>query len=139
MYMSGTYGLMRMNEQERESKFDSLVSAEYLDVSAQLLTRVPSMKNMKSLNTFYLANNKITMIAPGDFKGAIRLTVLTLGGNSIVSVASSAFTNLAVFRVLPEEFNPTNADGTPWTNAQGARTFVSNVCGRDLALQETPN
>ena len=140
-YLSGlsTNKHLRMNETEIESKFDNLVSTRNLGLGTQLLTRVPSVKNMVNLETLYLETNKITMIGPEDFKGAKSLTVLTLGGNSIVSVAISAFANLLVFRVRPEDFNPTNADGTPYTNDQGIRTFVSNVCGRDLALQETPN
>ena len=97
------------------------------------------MKNLENLQGYYLTFNRITMIAAGDFKGAKSLLVLALGGNRIVSIAPSAFTNLELFRVRPEEFNPTNADGTPYTNGLGIRTFVSNVCGRDLALQETPN
>ena len=120
--------MFRMNDEESESKFDRLVSTEYMELSTQLLTRVPSVKNMKRLATLNLDNNKITMIAPGDFKGAISLTLLTLGGNSIVSVAISAFTNLAVFRVRPEEFNPTNADGTPFTDGNKIGAFASNVC-----------
>ena len=140
-----------MTDDESESKFDNLVSARYIQLRSQLITRVPSMKNMENLQRYQLSFNKITMIAAGDFKGAKSLLTLNLGGNSIVSVAISAFTNLELFRVRPEEFNPTNADsfdpesnqttkkGTPWTNTLGIRTFVSNVCGRDLALQETPN
>ena len=117
--MSGLSGdtksMLEMNEDESESKFDNLVSAEYMDLGSQLLTRVPSVKNMKRLTTLILEFNKITMISPDDFKGAISLTILTLGANSIVSAALSAFANLAVFRVLPEDFNPKNADGTPFT------------------------
>ena len=128
-----------MTDDESESKFDNLVSAREIQLTSQLITRVPSMKNLENLQGYYLTFNRITMIAAGDFKGAKSLIILSLGGNSIVSIATSAFTNLELFRVRPEEFNPTNADGTPYTNAQGARTFVSNVCGRDLALQETPN
>ena len=136
-YFSGI-STLRMNDDEIESKFDNLVSTVSLGLGTQLLTRVPSVKNMGVLETLYLETNKITMIGPEDFKGANSLVVLTLGGNSIVSIATSAFTNLELFRVRPEEFNPTNADGTPYTNALGIRTFVYNVCGRDLALQETP-
>ena len=128
-----------MTDDESESKFDNLVSAKEIQIRSQLLTRVPSMKNMENLQGYYLTFNRITMIAAGDFKGAKSLLVLMLGGNSIVSIATSAFTSLELFRVRPEEFNPTNADGTPFTNALGIRTFVSNACGRDLALQETPN
>ena len=149
-YFSGI-STLRMNDDEIESKFDNLVSTVSLGLGTQLLTRVPSVKNMVNLRTLYLQVNKITMIGPEDFKGCNSLAVLTLGGNSIVSIATSAFTNLERFRVRPEEFNPTNADsflaesnqttkkGTPYTTNLGIRTFVSNVCGRDLALQETRN
>ena len=37
-----------------------------------------------------------------------------------MSVALEAFGDLPAFRVLPEDFNPTNADGSPYTNAYGA-------------------
>ena len=114
-----------MTNEESESKFDNLVSAEYMSLGNHLLHRVPSVKNMQHLSTLDLVYNKITRIAPGDFKGAISMVLLNLGGNSIVSVALSAFTNLAAFRVRPEDFNPTNADGTPFTNANGLGTFPS--------------
>ena len=119
-----------MTDDESESKFDNLVSAREIQISSQLITRVPSMKNLENLQGYYLTFNRITMIAAGDFKGAKSLLILNLGGNRILSIATSAFTNLERFRVRPEEFNPTNADGTPHTNGQGIRTFVQCVWAR---------
>jgi len=37
------------------------------------LTRVPSLRNMRSLRALWLVSNKITLIAPGDFEGATQL------------------------------------------------------------------
>ena len=129
-YLGGPSGdtkaMLRMNEVERESKFDYLVSTEYMELSTQLLTRIPSMKNMKRLRSLLLQYNKITMIAPGDFKGADSLVVLALDGNSIVSVAISAFTNLAAMRVRPEEFKPKNDDGSNYKLPLGAGAFASS-------------
>ena len=76
---------------------------------------------MRSLTTLYLAGNKITRIAPGDFAGAARLVVLTLGGNRIVSVAAQAFGNLDAFRVRPDDFSPT-AGGVAYRDAYGVGT-----------------
>ena len=50
----------------------------------------------------------------GDFAGATQLVLLTLAGNRIVSVAAEAFANLKALQFKPEEFEPTNADGTPY-------------------------
>ena len=148
-YLSGTSTNkhLRMNDDELESKFDNLVSTVSLGLGTQLLTRVPSVKNMVNLETLYLETNKITMIGPEDFKGAISLLVLTLAGNSIVSVATSAFENLLLFRVRPEDFNPTNADGTPYTDGSGIGIWRSAKLGafgntQDFAftpIQISPN
>ena len=110
---------VHMNDTESETQFDGLVSVETMYVEGNLLTRVPSMKNMQNLTALWLASNQITAIFPGDFLGAQRLVMLTLGGNRITSVATEAFANLAAFQVKPSEFNPTNADGTPYTDGYG--------------------
>ena len=108
-----------MNEQERATKFNGLVSAQQLGLTSNLLTRVPSLKRMGRLSSLYLEGNMITMIAAGDFDGATRLVQLTLGGNVIVSVAAEAFVDLAAFRVAPENFDPKNDDGTPFSSSYG--------------------
>ena len=100
-------------ESESETKFDGLSSVTGLFVGGNFLRRVPSVKNMRSVQTLSLQANRITMIAPGDFRGAIQLNSLLLGNNLIKSVAPQAFVNLASLRVAPDVFNPTNADGSP--------------------------
>ena len=55
-----------MDDAESATKFDSLVSTTDLNLDANLLTRVPSLKNMSSLRALYLESNKITRIVPGD-------------------------------------------------------------------------
>ena len=94
-------GRLHMNDQASESKFDNLVSAETIEFDNLLLMRVPSVKNMASLMSLWLAGDQITTISPMDFAGAVRLVVLSLGGNRITSVAPEAFANLVAFRVLP--------------------------------------
>ena len=54
-----------MTNEESETKFDKLVSTTFLILETNLLTRVPSLKNMRSLRELYLESNKITRIAPG--------------------------------------------------------------------------
>jgi len=122
-FFSPSGGQLHMSDEESESKFDGLVSTEAVALTDQSLTRVPSIKNMKSLVSLWLESNKITKIFPGDFEGATRLTVLTLGGNKIVSVAAAAFVNLAVFRVKPEELNLTKSDGTPFQDQYGIGAY----------------
>ena len=58
-------GLLQLTDHESQTKFDQLVSATDLNLDANLLTRVPSVKNMRSLRALWLASNKITRIAPG--------------------------------------------------------------------------
>ena len=55
-----------MTDPEIEAKFDNLVSAYELILEGNLLTRVPSVKNMRSLRALWLESNKITRIAPGN-------------------------------------------------------------------------
>jgi len=55
----------------------------------------------------------------GDFAGATALVMLTLAGNRIVSVAAEAFSNLKAMQFEPEDFEPTNSDGTNYTSAYG--------------------
>ena len=117
--LGATHTKVHMNDTESETQFDGLVSVETIYVEGNLLTRVPSMKNMQNLRALQLEDNQITAIFPGDFRGAQRLVMLTLGGNRITSVATEAFANLAAFQVKPSEFNITNADGTPFMDAIG--------------------
>ena len=112
-------GQLRMNNSESESKFDGLESVELLMFDSNLLTRVPSLKNLGALQALYMSSNRIETIFPGDFAGAKSLVVLTLGGNHITSVDSKAFSNLAVFRVKPDQFDPRQADGKPFQDALG--------------------
>ena len=55
-----------MDDGESERKFDGLVSTRYLFLEKNLLTRVPSLKNMRSLRALLLESNKITRITPGN-------------------------------------------------------------------------
>jgi hypothetical protein len=55
-----------MTDVESQSKFDHLVSAVDMNFDANLLTRVPSLKNMGKLEELWLESNKITRIAPGN-------------------------------------------------------------------------
>ena len=108
---------LRLNDRESETKFDHLYSLRQLNLQSNFLTRVPSVKNMRSLQALYLGANRIASIQPGDFLGATRVALLTLGNNAIVSVAVEAFAHLTVFRVKPDEFDPKNDDGTPVLDA----------------------
>ena len=103
-----------MTDDEYGTKFNRLVSLDYIYMPSNELTRVPSLKNMGKLKSLHLPKNKITRIAPGDFVGATQLVSLKLSGNIIVSIAEEAFFVLSAFRVLPHNFNPTNRDGTPY-------------------------
>ena len=62
----GGGGLLQMTDHESETKFDNLVSVHDLILEGNLLTRVPSVKNMRSLRALWLESNKITRIAPGN-------------------------------------------------------------------------
>ena len=130
---------MRMNSIERETQFDGLVAAQIVNLESNLLTRVPSVKNMQTCRSMWLAANQITAIFPGDFFGAVRLVVLTLGGNRITKVAPEAFVNLAAFRVKPNEFKPTNADGTPYQDAYGIGVWPHTGLGFFGGHQEWAN
>ena len=57
---------MRMNDREIETKFNKLGSALELNLVANLLTRVPSLKNMTRLKGLWLESNRITKIANGN-------------------------------------------------------------------------
>ena len=65
--------------------------------------------------------------ATGDFAGATQLVLLILAGNRIVSVAAEAFSNLKALQFTPEEFEPTNADGTPYRSSYGIGKFDSGA------------
>ena len=67
----GDGGLLEMGDGESERKFDGLVSTRYLFLEKNLLTRVPSLKNMRSLKELWLESNKITRIAPGTVRHMI--------------------------------------------------------------------
>ena len=110
----GLEGALKMTPDEYGTKFDSLVSVDYIYLPSNRLTRIPSLKNMGKLKTLSVAQNRITRILPGDFVGATQLVTLKLSGNNIVSIAEEAFFVLSAFRTLPREFNPTNRDGTPY-------------------------
>ena len=127
---SGDRGLFRMDANESESMFDALGKVSTMELQSNSLTSVPSIKNMRELTTLLLATNKITMIRPGDFAGAEKLFVMSLDNNGIVSVAAEAFLNLGAFRVLPAEFNPLMADGTPYVNAYGLGIWRHPHTGR---------
>ena len=60
-------GQWNMNETESETKFDKLVSTAELHLESNSLTRVPSLKNMRSLTYLTLASNKITRIDAGTW------------------------------------------------------------------------
>ena len=55
-----TGGSVWMNDEESQTKFDSLVAMVEVVLEANLLTRIPSLKNMKRLTALLLAENKIT-------------------------------------------------------------------------------
>ena len=72
----------------------------------------------------------------GDFFGATQLMFLTLGGNSIVTVDSSAFKNLHAMNVAPEEYahlankwNGTDGDGDgkPYVDTPSPGSPLPNV------------
>ena len=113
------YSYQNQLHEVSESQFDGLVSVEFVTFETNHFPRVPGLRNMRSLRSLLLLSNKITMIAPGDFAGATRLVLLSLAGNSIVSVATEAFANLAATRVKPLEFDPKNADGSQFTTGVG--------------------
>ena len=58
----------------------------------------------------------------GDFAGATKLVSLMMKGNRIVSVSVEAFGNLHALQFKPEDFKPTNADGSPYAISFGAGT-----------------
>ena len=109
----GIRGSVHFDDAESEAKFDGLTSVRALYVGSQSLTRIPSLKNMGKLLDLGLITNLITMVRPGDFKGATSLLTLRLVHNRITSVAAEAFGDLRALRFLPQDFNATNADGSP--------------------------
>ena len=54
-----------MDDDEIATKFNALVSAAEVNLAVNLLTRIPSLKNMRSLRGLWVESNKITMIANG--------------------------------------------------------------------------
>ena len=118
MYYSNAVELV-MDDREIESKLDHLVNLQTLMVTSGQLHRVPWLTNMQSLLMLHLTNNRITTIAPGDFKGATRLTDLVLSSNKIVSASPQAFANLHAFSVLPEHFNPVDLLNKSYVSSVG--------------------
>ena len=125
----GLEGALEMTDDEYGTKFNNLVSIDYIYLPSNQLSRIPSLKNMGKLKALHLAENKITMIAPGDFAGATQLVSLKLSGNIIVSIAKEAFLALSAFRVLPHEFNPTKKDGTLYTTGPGMPVWTNPALG----------
>jgi len=117
-------GQLFMNEPESESKFDNLRSLKDMFVNGQSLTRLPSLKNLGSLEQLWISHNKLTEITAGAFKGTPRLLQINLQNNRITSVADGVFSDLTRLSVLPDGFAPTNADGAPWVSALGAGPWV---------------
>ena len=70
-FVPASGGLLHMIDEESETKFDKLVNAIEVNLEANLLTRVPSLKNMRSLKELWLESNKITRIAPGTVRHMI--------------------------------------------------------------------
>ena len=108
-----------MEDDEIEHKFDHLTSLHTMHLTSGQLHRVPWLTNMRSLLTLMLANNRITTIAPGDFKGATRLVELELSGNKIVSAAPQAFANLHAFNMPPEDFDPVDLLNKSYVSSVG--------------------
>ena len=90
-------GQWNMNETESETKFDKLVSTAELHLEANSLTRVPSLKNMRSLTYLTLASNKITRIDAGTWRGVtdgrggtrLRCSVADANGLRLVAVRAA--------------------------------------------------
>ena len=59
-------GGLAFDENESDTKFDHLTGAIEFGLDHNLLTRVPSVKNMRRLRWLGLDSNKITRIEPGD-------------------------------------------------------------------------
>ena len=70
-FVPASGGLLHMTDEESETKFDQLVSTTDVNLEANLLTRVPSLKNMGNLQALWLESNKITRIAPGTVRPMI--------------------------------------------------------------------
>lgn len=69
---SGSDGAWHMDDHESETKFDHLNSTTDIVAGSNLLTRVPSVKNLKNLRSLMLGSNKITRIEPGERKAESR-------------------------------------------------------------------
>ena len=131
----GTRGAVHFDDAESEAKFDGLASVGVICLQSQSLTRIPSLKNTGKLSELSLIGNLITMIRPGDFKGATSLIALKLGHNHIVSTASEAFDDLLAMRVLPQVFNPENADGSPCVSSSSWRCLSARCPHPSLCLR----
>lgn len=68
------------------------------------------------------------MFFAGDFAGAPELLVLTMMGNSIVSIDVEAFGDLKALRVNADDFNPTDELGKPYRDLFGLRTCSPPPC-----------
>jgi len=105
-------GAWYMDDDESESKFDSLASVDTMTIHNNLLSRIPSLKNCGKLRLLWMSSCRITEIGRDAFRGATQLLTLRLGGNRITSVAHGAFAALNAMQVPVGEFAPTNTDGT---------------------------
>lgn len=65
-----------MSKQESKNTFDGLVSVTDVYMEGGVLSRIPSIRKMRSLKVLSLDYNKITAVEPGDFAGAAQLVVL---------------------------------------------------------------
>ena len=57
--------MFTLTDQESTSVFDGLVSAETVALDSNLLTRLPSLKNMANLRALWITANHITQIFTG--------------------------------------------------------------------------
>jgi hypothetical protein len=87
----GEGGHLSLSEAEYDTKFDSLVSCDFMTFTSQSLTRIPSLKNMRKLTMLVINSNKITMVRSSDLAGATSLEQLQLFDNVITSLNPTVF------------------------------------------------
>jgi len=111
-----------MDDDESNAKFDHLVLVDNIACHGNLLTQIPSVKNLQMLTALWLSDNKISRIQAGAFRGAARLLSLHLGGNHITFVAAGAFADLAALRVPQDQI-------APWYDSFGVGLWLHRGAG----------